>query len=420
MLKVSLATANRRHHQNLGGKGTTKKHFKNGHVTIFDFYGWLKDEGFESTNFNPLKEFDSTSPYARSLLSAISDGCFPPEDVEQMHFKEVPKIIFEGFIAHVLTTYPKECHNLPFVYDLIRCINPQTNLVDLEYYKKVLLDMSKNDAIGGLPQEAARVLIEMGSNERGSMQSTLSRHLKWIGDPKMRAHLQDSDFTFWNYGVKKPTAKVNQKNLCETVYIVIPDQLIAEQMRYVRMIFNLSIRIMQYRTEKPERETLVIIDEFPRLGGNIDVVTEGFGILRSYGIKLIVFLQTLGQLKKDYPNRWSSIIGNSTFQVFGVKDLETAEFVSQMLGSRILRRYEKQKTNLGFQKKVISNETTRELLTPSEVMTKLGSSSNLQIVFPNQGLPMRLERLTFKSMKLGNTRFKALGLGGLKKQIEEN
>ena len=32
---------------------------------------------------------------------------------------------------------------------------------------------------------------------------------------------------------------------------------------------------------------------------------------------------------------------------------------------------------------------------------------------------MRLERLAFKPMKIDSTKFKALGLGGLKKQIED-
>lgn len=416
--ELSLATANRRHHSNLGGKKTTKKHFPNGFVTIFDPFGVNAKYGFQSTAYNCLAEIDINQPGARQLLAAISDACFTPEAMANDHFEENPKNIIEGFMTHVLTSYPKENHHLPFVYDLIRGINPQTGYVDMDYYKSVILAMSKNAALGGLAQEAARILVEMGPNERGSMQSTMSRHLKWIGDPQMRKHLSKSSFSFKDFGVKKVKGK--ETTLIETVYIVVPDQMIKEQMRYIRLMFNVALQIMQNRTSKPKIPTLVIIDEFPRLGGKVEAIAEGFGILRSYGIKLWVFIQTIGQLKADYPKRWSSMIGNSTVQAFGagMGDNETAEFISKTLGARIIKRYERRKSFWVFSKKVLVNETARELLTPAEVTTKLAKSANIQIIFPNDGFPMRLERLAFKALKFGRRTFKSMGLGGLKKQIE--
>ena len=115
------------------------------------------------------------------------------------------------------------------------------------------------------------------------------------------------------------------------------------------------------------------------------------------------------------------MIGNSTLQVFGagMGDNETSEFVSRTLGSRMIRQYDRRKNAFGLSKKVVVNETPRELLTPAEVPIKLGKSAKMQIIFPNDGLPMRLERLAFKPMKFGRRRLKSLGLGGLRKQIED-
>jgi len=414
-------TANRRHHKNIGGKGTTKKHLPNGQVYILDPFGVNQKFGYQSNSYAFLNEIDPKAPNARQLIAAISDGCFTRESAENKHFEETPKIIFEGFIIHVLTEFPKVNHTLPFVYDLIRGINPQNGYIDLDYFQSVLLDMSKNNALGGLAQEAARLLIEMGERERGSMITTMSRNLKWIGVPQMREHLSRSDFSLKDFGVKTQMIDGKKEEVIETIYIILPDQMMKEQMRWIRTYFSVAIRLMQDREKTPKAPTMVIIDEFARLGGKIEVIADGFGILRSYGVKLWVFLQTLGQLKGDYPDKWSSMIGNSNVQVFGagMGDNETSEWVSQTLGTKIIKQKERIPGFWGLFRKKVLSETPRELLTPAEVTTKLGKSANMQIIFPNDGFPMRLERLAFKPLQFGKRKFRSIGLGGLNKQIEQ-
>lgn len=421
--ELSRATANRRHFENITIHGKTKKHFANGQVYVADPFGLNAKYGIKDFGYNPLAEVKSDLSNANFIASDISDASFTPEDFSNVHFEENPRNIFEGYIIHVLSAFPKECHNLPFVYDLLRGVNPTTGKLDFEMQKKVMLDMSNNPACGGLAVEAVRLLTDLGPNERGSMISTMSRHLKWIGNEQMRTHLKRSDFRFSDFGIKKIKINDKEQDLIETLYIVLPDPRIKEFMRYVRLMMIMSVRMMQMRNEqqKPKIPTLLIIDEMPRLGGKIEVIAEGFGILRSYGIKLWCFIQTLGQLKEDYPKRWSSMIGNSTLQAFGagMGDNETAEYISKTLGSRIVRRYDKRQNSLGLPQRVVADEIARELLTPAEVTTKLGKSSNMQIIFPNDGLPMRLERLAFKKLKFKKRKFRALGLGGLKKQIED-
>ena len=416
-------TANSRNHKNIGGPGKTTKHLENGVVHILDPTGLMEQDNYKSNCYNPLLDIDSKDSRARQYLAALSDAIVLTERGENKHFEEVPKMIFEAFVAHVLTTYPRADHTLPFVYDLIRGVNPKTRKVDFDFQQEVLLQMVKNDAMGGIVQEGGRILIEVGPNERGSMISTLSRNLKWIGEPQMREHLSDSDFSFSDIGVKTMMVNGKEEKIIHTIYVILPDQMIKEQMRWLRMIFSFGIRVMQERDRNllPDIPTLVVIDEFARLGGKIEVIAEGFGILRSFGIRLWTLNQSLGQLKADYPGRWGDMISNSTVQIFGagMGDPETAEWVSRTLGSRIIRKKEWSKNWLGLPYKKIVDEAPRELLTPAEVTTKLGKTSNLQIILPNEGLPMRLERLSFKALKFGKRKFKALGLGGLKGQIEE-
>ncbi|KAB2915561.1 MAG: TraM recognition domain-containing protein [Bacteroidetes bacterium] len=363
--------------------GRTSRHLRGGRAFVFDPFGETKD--LPRWSYNILCEIDINSDRVRELLSAISDGCVRPEKDENIHFEEVAKYFIEGAIAHVLSWYPEEDHTMPFVFDLISGVDTSLKSSDPSLLNRLLYEMLRNDAAGGLPQQVAANILEMGDREKGSVLSTVSRSLKWAGDPAMRKHLVNSDFRFSQIGAST------------TVYFVLPDGLIKEQMRWLRTMISVSLGLVKNIPYKPTLPTLFIIDELPRLGGKIEAVAEGFGILRGYGIKLWAFIQDIGQLERDYPDRWTSMTANSTVQVFGVNDMNTAEWVSEMLGaSNYVRKSGKDKSR---------HETIYPLLTPNEVMIMLGKTENRQIVKTAEGFPMRLERCSYKPLNLGKHGF---------------
>lgn len=379
--------------QNIRSK--TKQHL-GGKCYVLDPFS--ETSGLPGSRYNLLSEIDINSDRARELLSAISDGCVTPEKGDSKHFEELAKYFIEGVIAHVLSKYPQQHHHLPFVFDLVHGIDTELKVADPTKFKELLYIMMKNDAAGGLPQQVASKLLEMGERERGSVLSTVSRSLKWMGDPAMRKHLIDSDFRFSEFTYDTKTA-----------YIVIPDGLIKEQMRWLRCLISVSIGVMR-NSGKPKTPTLLILDEFPRLGGKIEAIAEGFGILRGYGIKIWAFIQDIGQLQKDYPDRWSSMTANATVQVFGVNDVETAEWLSQNLGSAVQRRTDGREGLTKLYRPKVVNENIYPLLTPNEVMTKFGKTTNRQVVMPTDGLPMRLERLAYKPLNFSGNKFRGYPL----------
>ena len=52
-------------------------------------------------------------------------------------------------------------------------------------------------------------------------------------------------------------------------------------------------------------------------------------------------------------------------------------------------------------KEEVKSERIAPLLTPEEVNVELGKTSSKQIIFPTQGRPMRLKRLTYKPLPYG-------------------
>lgn len=83
----------------------------------------------------------------------------------------------------------------------------------------------------------------------------------------------------------------------------------------------------------------VILDEFcniGRIGGAADGsdFAKVVSVVRSYGIKIMMIIQSLGQLQNRYPNNlWAELIGNCDTQIsLGCTDDVTAKYISDRSG----------------------------------------------------------------------------------------
>jgi type IV secretion system protein VirD4 len=79
-----------------------------------------------------------------------------------------------------------------------------------------------------------------------------------------------------------------------------------------------------------------IVDEFPLLG-HMDAIENAVGIGRGYGIRLHLYVQSLGQLRKCFPEgQEQTLLSNCTQIYFSVNDNGTAEIVSARLGDETI------------------------------------------------------------------------------------
>lgn len=75
-----------------------------------------------------------------------------------------------------------------------------------------------------------------------------------------------------------------------------------------------------------------VVDEAASLG-KLEPISDMIAIGRGYGIRLILIYQSLGQLKKCFPEGEDQTLqGNVSSIFFGVNDNATAEYVSNRLG----------------------------------------------------------------------------------------
>ncbi len=348
---------------------------------VLDPYG--NTNGVPTHCFNPLTEIDVTNDNARGFIQAISDGCVLDESGDT-HFVESCRTVIEGLIAHVLSRHPEENHTLPFVADLLKGFNPDLGVADPTVFDDIISEMTTNDAAGGLPMEAASVLVRAADRERGSILTTCFRSLKWVNDIPMRKSLVKSS-------AHMSMSSIVKSDL-ESLFIVLPFDYMEEarQIRWMRVLINL-ITVHLYRNPRPSNrpKLLMILDEFKQLG-YMRMLQEGIVTARGAGAKYWILLQDIGQLKSNYKDSWQTFLGASNVQVFGVgNDPDTSKWTAEALG--------------GLNE---SNSGNYPLLRPDEVKQFLGKEEPTQIIIRSTGAPMKLRRMAFKNIG----KFKGLGL----------
>lgn len=409
----------RTHHGIEVSESEVNKHFKYGRTYVFDPFGRTP---FRSSHYSIVSEIDPDSSDCGEYLTALMNGMVKPEAPKNKYFEEAPKSIIKAFIGHALTWFKKENkHNLPFAVDLLYGKDPETGFLDPGVFENILIEMLANDALGGLIQQGARELRDCGAEQRGNLMTAISRAVKWITDPPMRAHLSgSSEFSFKNIG---NTHEIDEHGIrhkvTDTVYIVLPDTLMDSHDRWIRTLFSVATVALQKRVPLPKLSTTLLIDEFPKLSA-MRTIVQGVSIFAGYKIQLLLVIQDLPQLKKAYPAEWNTFFANSNAIWFGVNDLETATHISNMAGKNLKIRTDSTPNIIDGKK--IRNETATALLTPSEIMALLSRGSRYQIIFSNDHeYPLLLERLTFKPLQIieNGCWFHALPLDGLKGHYKE-
>jgi type IV secretion system protein VirD4 len=209
-----------------------------------------------------------------------------------------------------------------------------------------------------------------------------------------------------------------------SIYLIIPPEYLEEYCSVLRVMVGFALRELKdsYMKSKTDPEyhnkppVLFILDEFPQLG-HMSPIENGLSYLAGFGVRLWFFIQDISQLKLHYENSWQSILANTEFKsFFGVNDIETANLVSEMIGTTTVD--DSSKTNgasfsttsgyqndypsnysktLGSNSSNTSSHTSRRLMTPDEVMRM---PHNKQLIFIKGLRPIFCDRPNYYDNKI--------------------
>lgn len=379
-------------------------------IYVLDPFGYASDAVSQyRASYNPMSILKLDSPSfledAALIAEAIVVQAANPSDP---HWDESAQHFIEGVIIHVATSPNHRLkRNLITVRELINKALWVAPVEDdptikrkhgpflqheMTYNAEALTNYPMTADIGKSLMAATTNFYEKADNELAGVQSTISRHTKFLDYSAFCSVMQEHDFDLGEL-------KRNPKGV--SIYLCFPVTRVELSRRWMRIFVNQLLDAMEREKSKPAARVLVCLDEFPVLGYMKQLETAS-GLIASFGVKLWIILQDWSQGKALYGDRWETFAGNAgVIQCFGNNDLTTTEYLSKRLGKTQVQVARQGEVAQDQKKDGLLGEWETielyDLLTPDEIMRQFARNDRLkrQLVIWTGYHPMMLQRVIY-------------------------
>ena len=332
--------------------------------------------------WNPLDEVRLDTHNETGDIRNLTETIIDPDGKGQTDFwgRSATNLLL-AIITHLL--YKREREGTPanmqaVAYFLADPDNPDMKLEDkfremMEY--RHYPDGSTNRLVASM----GNAMLNKPENERGSVISTMDSVLGVYKDPVVAMNTERSDFQIIDLmNADKPVS----------LYLITTPDNKDRLSPLLRLLINMMLKKLAANVNYEDgrtvmahkRRLLMMLDEFPSFG-KLQPIAEGLAFVAGYGIKIYLISQDTVQFDSVYGDK-NSIISNCHIQVcFPPNRLETAKYISQMLGETTV--IERQYSVSGKRAGMLHGQVTesiqankRSLLTPDEVMALPGPKKN--------------------------------------------
>lgn len=228
-----------------------------------------------------------------------------------------------------------------------------------------MLGRSWPPALEPLVASGAKVIIDAGANERGAILSTLRRQLDFLASP---GAMEAIGGTWEQDGHWQPQALL-EPDRPVALFVILPAERLSTHARLLRVAIGCVVEQLLAAGPSASRRLLLALDEAAALGP-LEAVTEGVGLFRGYGARMLLAFQDEGQLQATYgPNLAASIHANCHSLYWGMRDLATCERVAALLGERTVLASSRELGKLPLEGAGATGkrEVARKLLNPDEL-----------------------------------------------------
>lgn len=236
------------------------------------------------------------------------------------------------------------------------------------------------------------------------------------GSPEARSIVSNADKALMLFSRDRPGGIVTRestfrmdvfKRQVASLYVMVEEDKLAIYGPFLRIVLGCAL-MGQVRDKDvvAEHRTLFVLDEAAAIG-RIPELESGAAYLACYARLMFVF-QDFAQIERTYPKARSIIANASAIVAFGVKELETARNLSEMLGRRTTLSASTgtaQASSALLRHQVTEGEaeTGRYLLDPAEVLR----SDDVLIFADGLRFPVRARKLRYYDLRRYRGRFDA-------------
>jgi type IV secretion system protein VirD4 len=274
--------------------------------------------------FNPLDFIDKENPIAIDECNELSKALVVRTGEEKdPHFNDAAEMFIAGITAMVVQYGdPADgTRSLQTVREILS--NPQK----LELAIKVMVESKAWD---GILARLGGQLMHFVDKEKSSALTTAGRHLRFLDSLPVVECTKQSSFD---------PAALRKGKL--TIYLILPPNQMQTQAPLLRLWITSFFRCVVAGGLQEKRRVHYVLDEAASLG-HLEAVSDAVDKYRGFGIRLQFYFQSMGQLKKCWPNgQDQTLLSNTTQVFFGVNDQAvgtggTADYVSARLGEQTI------------------------------------------------------------------------------------
>ncbi|KPQ05935.1 MAG: type IV secretion system protein VirD4 [Rhodobacteraceae bacterium HLUCCA12] len=301
--------------------------------------------------FNPLAQLREDDLGVVGAAQSIASGIVVPNPkAKDPYWDQTALSFIQAVVLYILHFYPPEERTLmklretasvgdwQLYQDFLRHMresedgDPNYQGSPDKAFELMLHEMADCDAFGGLLREEAAKIMQMGENTRGNVLGNVRTHLDFLREPRLAPALSDNPA---NPATLNLSDLRNQEKFT-TVYICLPVEMMYLQGRWMRLLVMQMTQYIERTGSEFDKDSdwpiLMMIDEFFQLGP-LPSIENTLTYAPGFGLRMWLIVQDIGQLKKNYPDSWETILGACGIkQFFGINDLPTAKYLSELLG----------------------------------------------------------------------------------------
>ena len=333
--------------------------------------------GVRPARFNVLDWLDPDSDDFVEDAMLVADSLITDKGGKDPFWSDEARALMMGLVMYVaatpLTLIPTEKKSRDLV-QVRRLLNLSSNafmkMVCGEFEEdeagnitlvRAGMAQSRNEAV----RAAASRIMSKAAKELSGILSTAQQNTHFLESPKIQRSLSASDFSF---------DELEQGTI--DIFIILPAGRLSHFNRFLRMLLNIAITTVTRFKAKPNPPVYFLIEEAAALG-RMEVIETAYGLMAGYGMQLHMIVQDLNQLASIYNERWQTFIANSgVIQIFGTRDLMTADYVSRLCGMTTIESLSHSsaelRAGLFTDPDYLSRDdglNSRSLITPDEIMT---------------------------------------------------
>ncbi len=264
--------------------------------------------------FNPLEFIDRDAATAidecRDLAEALVVRTGQEKDP---HWNDAGEIFIAAMTSMAVAFAEGSDKNLQSVRSL---------LTDPDKMQAAIKMMCESpDIWEGMLSRLGNQLTQFKDKELASCLTTTNRFMRFLDTIAVSDSTRKSSFT--------PADLLKGKM---TVFLVLPPEHQRAQSPLLRLWIGSMLRAVVKGGLQEKTKVHFVLDEAASLG-HMESLDDAVDKYRGYGVRLQLYYQSLGQLKKCWPEgQEQTLLSNTTQVFFGVNDQQTAEYVSNRLG----------------------------------------------------------------------------------------